>query len=52
MLDVGLDRELKDAGGAGDRLVVNVNASFAGLGDRPAVLLVEDRRQQPDLRAV
>ena len=52
VLDVGLDRELEDAGGAGDRLVVDVDPGLAGLGDGVAVLLVEDRRQQPDLRAV
>src|SRR3954453_11072287 len=52
VLDVVLDRELEDAGGAGNRLVVDVDPRLARLGDRSAVLLVEDRRQQPDLGAV
>ena len=52
VLDVGLDLELEDAGGAVDGLVVDVDPRLAGLGDRPAVLLVEDHRQQPDLGAV
>ena len=42
----------KTPGGAGDRLVVDVDPRLARLGDRPAVLLVEDHRQQPDLGAV
>ena len=52
VLDVGLDLELEDAGGAGDGLVVDVDPRLARLGDGAAVLLVEDRRQQPDLGAV
>ena len=52
VLDVGLDLELEDAGGAGDGLVVDVDPRLARLGDGPAVLLVEDRRQQADLGAV
>ena len=52
MLDVGLDLELEDPGGAVDRLVVEVDPRLARLGDRAAVLLVEDHRQQPVLGAV
>src|SRR4029079_19008037 len=42
----------EDARRAGDGLVVDVDPRLAGLGDLPAVLLGEDHRQQPDLRAV
>jgi hypothetical protein len=52
VLDVGLDLELEDPGGAVDGLVVDVDPGLPRLGDGPAVLLVEDRRQQPDLGAV
>jgi hypothetical protein len=52
VLDVGLDLELEDAVGAGRPSVVDVDPRLAGLGDAPAVLLVEDHRQQADLGAV
>src|SRR3954447_7810578 len=52
VLDIGLDLEFEDAGGAGDRLVVDVDPRLARLSNGTAVLLVEDRRQQPDLGAV
>jgi hypothetical protein len=52
VFDLVLDLELEDAGGAVDRLVVEVDAGLPRLGDGAAVLLLEDRRQQPDLGAV
>ena len=52
VLDVLVDLELEDAVLRVDGLVVEVDPRLAGAGDRAAVLLVEDHRQQPVLRAV
>src|SRR5207253_3579046 len=52
VLHLVLDLELEDPGGAVDGLVVEVDPRLPRLGDRAAVLLVEDRRQETDLGAV
>ena len=52
VLDLLVDLEPDHAGGRVDGLVVEVDPRRAGLGDRPAVVLGEDHRQQPDLGAV
>src|SRR3954447_5497633 len=52
MLDIRLHVEFEYSLGAGHGLIVDVDPGLAGLGDGAAVRVVENDREEPDLRAV